>query len=142
MKSPCEQCPWRRDNLGQRHFGGFYTRRNLQRLWNQIRRGGRMQSCHITDASHPDHVKAGAKEGRPKPAEECYGSLVLVQRELRTIAEGKTMETIKGEQIERYLKTKKKEVDAQWTHVLPDFAPDRTTDRGWFDEEGKNKRSQ
>ena len=78
----CEQCPWRRSNWGKRHAGGFYRKRNLRRLWNQIRGGGGVQSCHLTDTGHPDHVAAGAREGDVK---ECMGSVVLVVRELRLL---------------------------------------------------------
>jgi hypothetical protein len=84
MKSKaCEQCPWRLANQGTRHAAGFYTARNLRRLWNQIRKGGAAQSCHLTDPSHPDHVAAGAKPGAT--AQECPGSVVLVTRELNRI---------------------------------------------------------
>ena len=82
-KRPCDQCPWRLDNHGKRHAFGFYTKANLRRLWNQIRRGGRAQSCHLTDPTHPDHVAVGAKPGAS--AQECPGSVILVVRELRQI---------------------------------------------------------
>lgn len=93
MNKPCAQCPWRRENHGRRHFGGFYTKRNLRRLWAQIRRGGGMQSCHITDPQgHPDHVRAGAKPSEDAKPEECYGSLILVQRELENLTAAGTNE--------------------------------------------------
>lgn len=76
----CPQCPWLISNHGRRSKGGFYRKDNLRRLWNQVRRGGRQQSCHLTDPSHPDHVAAGADPGaQPR---ECTGSLVLVTREI------------------------------------------------------------
>ena len=79
---PCELCPWRVANHGKRHPGGFYRKDNVRRLWNQIRRGGRLQSCHPTDPSHPDHREhAGAKPGS-KPL-ECTGSVILILREMR-----------------------------------------------------------
>ena len=79
----CEQCPWRRSNHGKRTPGGFYTKKNLTRLWNQIRRGGGAQTCHLTDPSHPEHVAAGA----PLTAtpHECAGSLALVLREVEKL---------------------------------------------------------
>lgn len=80
MVAPCAQCPWRVANHGRRSAHGWYTRRNLRRLWNQIRSGGGMQSCHMTDTGHPEHVEAGAKGDRPH---ECMGSLILVERERR-----------------------------------------------------------
>ncbi|MCY4121361.1 MAG: hypothetical protein OXG72_10630 [Acidobacteria bacterium] len=80
--TPCEQCPWRVANHGKRHPGGFYRKDNLRRLWNQIRKGSRLQSCHPTDAGHEDHRKyAGAKPGA-KPL-ECIGSVILILREMR-----------------------------------------------------------
>ncbi|MYK88308.1 MAG: hypothetical protein F4018_08150 [Acidobacteria bacterium] len=79
---PCDQCPWRISNHGKRHPGGFYRKDNLRRLWNQIRKGGRIQSCHPTDPSHADHRKyAGAKPGATPL--ECVGSVILVLREVR-----------------------------------------------------------
>ena len=72
----CPRCPWRIANHGKRTPGGFYTKKNLQRLWSQVRRGLKPQSCHMTDPSHPDHVAAGA----PLSAQvhECPGSVALV----------------------------------------------------------------
>lgn len=81
----CEQCPWRKTNQGKRHFAGFYTKKNLQRLWNQIRKGGGVQSCHLTDPQHPDHVTSGANE--KATAQECPGSIVLINRELTVMAD-------------------------------------------------------
>ena len=79
----CEQCPWRRSNHGKRSPGGFYSQKNLRRLWSEIRSGGGFQTCHLTDPSHPDHVAAGApQEAKPR---ECLGSLVLVAREIEVL---------------------------------------------------------
>lgn len=77
---PCDQCPWRLSNQGKKHKFGFYTKTNLKRLWNQIRGGGKAQSCHMTDPSHPDHVAVGAKPDAK--AKECPGSVILIRREL------------------------------------------------------------
>lgn len=82
---PCENCPWRKTNHGRRHPGGFFTKANRQRLWNQIRGGGGIQSCHMTDPSHPDHVAHGTPEHAT--AMECCGSVVLVVRELNRLKE-------------------------------------------------------
>lgn len=84
---PCDQCPWRLKNQGKKHKFGFYTKANLKRLWNQIRRGGGSQSCHLTDPSHPDHVAAGAKAGAV--AQECPGSVIVVLQEIRKMADEK-----------------------------------------------------
>ena len=79
---PRDDCPWRKSNHGKRHPGGFFRKNNLQRLWNQIRKGGGMQTCHPTDPSHPDHCTCGgAKKGSTE--QECAGSVVLITRELR-----------------------------------------------------------
>lgn len=86
--SPCSACPWRITNHGRRSPWGFYTRKNLKRLWNQIRGASsdgecRPQSCHPTDPGHPDHIEAGAKPGStPK---ECPGSVILVYREIEAL---------------------------------------------------------
>lgn len=79
-RQPCAACPWRVANHGKRHKHSFYTKRNLRRLWNQVRKGGGIQSCHPTDPGHPDH---GAKED--STALECAGSVILVTRELRNL---------------------------------------------------------
>ena len=91
---PCEQCPWLLANHGKRHPHGFFRKTNLRRLWNQIRRGGGIQTCHMTDPSHPDH-------GAPEKAElrECAGSVVLVMREMRRAGEAGT---ITPESLDRY----------------------------------------
>lgn len=39
-----------------------------------------MQTCHLTDPSHPDHVDAGAAVSATP--HECAGSLALVVREI------------------------------------------------------------
>jgi hypothetical protein len=97
---PCDQCPWRLANQGKRHKFGFYTKKNLRRLWNQIRGGGNAQSCHLTDPSHPDHVAVGAKRGAK--VQECPGSLILVQRELRKMAGSDGV--VRDESVAAYLK--------------------------------------
>jgi hypothetical protein len=83
MSKPCAQCPWRFSNQGKRHFGGFYTKRNLQSMWNALRRGGGKQSCHLTDPRHPDHITAGAAPNATP--QECPGSVILIVRELKRI---------------------------------------------------------
>ena len=46
-REPCSDCPWRIANHGRRHPGGFFRKDNLRRLWNQIRKGGGMQTCRV-----------------------------------------------------------------------------------------------
>lgn len=97
--SPCTACPWRLANQGRRHPGGFYTVKNLTRLWGQIRRGGGIQTCHPTDPSHPDH---GAKEG--SVPQECLGSVILVLREVEAMTENIAgVRTITNAACTRYL---------------------------------------
>ena len=103
--APCPQCPWRVANHGKRTPGGFHTKRNRTRLWNQIRKGGAPQGCHLTDPSHPDHIAAGAKED--STPRECLGSVALVVRELefmKTLAPG---DTITPEHVDAYLAVSK-----------------------------------
>lgn len=104
LKNPCPQCPWRTSNQGKRHFGHFYTKVNLRRLWNQIRKGGGMQSCHLTDPQHPDHIAAGCKED--SVARECPGSVILVLREVAKMANEKNVVDTPG--MEAYQKSRKK----------------------------------
>lgn len=103
MKTPCEQCPWRLSNHGKRNFGSFYTKANLKRLWNQIRGGGKPQSCHLTDPSHADHITAGAKPGNTP--HECPGSVILINREFRLMPNADNVVT--PESIDHYLKTRR-----------------------------------
>lgn len=100
---PCAQCPWRKANQGKKHRHGFYTKANLRRLWNEIRGGGGVQSCHLTDPSHPDHIDAGAKPDAK--AQECPGSVILVLREVRKMANPQGVIDTPG--VERYLATRK-----------------------------------
>ena len=60
-RTPCDQCAWRVANHGKRHPGGFYRKDNLRRLWNQIRKGGRLQSCHPTDRDTPTTASTPAR---------------------------------------------------------------------------------
>ena len=85
VTKPCPQCPWRTSNHGKRTPGGFYTKRNLTRLWGGCRRGA-SHSCHLTDPSHPDHIAAGAPERAT--AKECPGIVILMLRELRAMSDG------------------------------------------------------
>ncbi len=104
LKKPCDQCPWRLSNQGKRHFGSFYSKKNLKRLWNQVRGGGGVQSCHMTDPSHPDHIRAGAKAtSQPR---ECPGSVIVVNREIAQMANAENKVTDEG--VMAYLKRRKK----------------------------------
>lgn len=82
---PCSHCPWRIENQGKRHPGGWYTKANLRRLWAKLRRGESM-TCHPTDPANP------LPEGWPAPPPaartlECAGSLILQQREFMRFQE-------------------------------------------------------
>lgn len=81
----CKACPWRLSNQGKRHPDGWYTKRNLARLWAGLRRGENM-SCHPTDPNNLVSEQARARGYRPAPdhaeVRECVGSLVLRQREV------------------------------------------------------------
>src|SRR5213075_927488 len=83
--SPCAQCPWRTANQGTRHPLGWYTKRNLRRLWVGLRGGERM-TCHPTD---PDNPPAPGTRGAPDgtATRECAGAQILVQRELQRLGE-------------------------------------------------------
>ena len=102
--TPCEQCPWRVANHGKRHPGGFYRKDNLRRLWNQIRKGGRLQSCHPTDPGHEDHRKYSGAKAEAKPV-ECIGSVILILREMHyaDTLDGRTNEVLSGTDFDRYM---------------------------------------
>ena len=117
MRSPCDQCPWRKSNQGTRHKFGFYRKDNLTRLWNALRRGGAGQSCHPTDPRHPDHVACGAKPGS-KP-QECIGAVILIMRELEQIDEIRKKagdKVIEPKHIDQYLATRKKGLTRKGLH--------------------------
>lgn len=77
--SPCDACPWRIANHGQRHPDGWYTARNRDRLWAKLRRGDSM-SCHPTDPRNPvpEGHRAAPEDAKTR---ECAGALILQQRE-------------------------------------------------------------
>jgi hypothetical protein len=78
--SPCSECPWRTVNQGKPHPHGWYTKKNLARLWAALRRGESM-SCHPTDVDNI--VPEGGRVVPPgTEAHECAGALLLQQREL------------------------------------------------------------
>lgn len=85
MEAPCAACPWRASNQGKPHPHGWYSKKNLRRLWAGLRSGKAPgMTCHPTD---PDNE---VPEGhRPAPegndARECAGALILVQRELKLL---------------------------------------------------------
>ena len=102
-EQPCQQCPWRTANWGKPTKGGFYTKKNLLRMWNGLRRGDRPQSCHMTDPSHPDHVDAGARQRADGPL-ECPGSLVVIQREINRMSElSSEPDAVDDDGVEAYL---------------------------------------
>lgn len=75
----CADCPWRLSNHGGRHQHGFFTKRNLARLWAGLRRGERM-SCHPTD-SRMAEFEGYEQTGEREVTHECTGALIVVQRE-------------------------------------------------------------
>jgi hypothetical protein len=85
MSRACAQCPWRKSNQGKSHPDGWYTKKNLQRLWAGMRTGEAPgMTCHPTDPNNP--TPKGWKDV-PKEAEtkECAGALLLVTRELKLL---------------------------------------------------------
>jgi hypothetical protein len=81
MMTACNQCPWRVTNHGKRNLHGFYTKKNLTRMWNGLRTGHSM-SCHPTDPSRRDH------QAQPDSiARECSGAVILIQREIAAMAD-------------------------------------------------------
>jgi hypothetical protein len=85
MKKPCDACPWRLSNQSRHTPGGWYSKKNLRRLWAGLRTGEAPgMTCHPTDKNNPLPPDA-----RPVPdgvkRHECAGSLLLVQRELKLL---------------------------------------------------------
>lgn len=79
----CDACPWRKSNQGKRHPGGWYTKKNLRRLWGGLRSGeADGMTCHPTDPRNPvpEGMKAAPVDARTF---ECYGALLLVAREVK-----------------------------------------------------------
>lgn len=78
----CAQCPWRLSNQGQPHPHGFYSKRNLARLWAGLRSSRAPgMTCHPTDPSMAEF------EGYEDTADrevtlECRGSVILMVREV------------------------------------------------------------
>lgn len=82
----CADCPWRKSNQGKRHPHGWFSKKNLRRLWNGIRTGNAPgMTCHPTDTGIvvPEAWPVQAKPGTT--TKECAGALLLVQRELRSM---------------------------------------------------------
>lgn len=82
----CAACPWRLANQGKRvsrivagESYGWYTKLNLRRLWDALRRGDRM-TCHPTDSRQVQ--LSGKCVGKAVDTHECTGAVILVQREV------------------------------------------------------------
>jgi hypothetical protein len=88
----CETCPWLRKNHGrppkEGWYKGWYTERNLRRLWTGLRTGAAPgMICHSTDPNNaeyggPGKVKAGHLQ-------ECGGAVLLVALNLKAVEEGR-----------------------------------------------------
>lgn len=78
----CALCPWRISNQGTPHPHGFYTVRNLDRLWNGLRTADAPgMTCHPTDPRMAEFSGYEATAEREE-TRECAGAIVLVVREL------------------------------------------------------------
>lgn len=82
---PCAHCPWRLSNAGRENQHGFYTKSNLRRLWNGLRKGNRM-TCHPTDPHMSGFAGYEVTAGR-EVTHECAGAAIMVQRELHHFQE-------------------------------------------------------
>lgn len=100
----CPSCPWAGENqLKKPDPFSFYTKKNLLRLWRQLRTGENRQSCHLTDPTNDDHIKAGCALNAK--IHECAGSVVLLQRELVIV--GGPERIISPEGADAYLATRR-----------------------------------
>lgn len=104
--TPCAACPWRTANHLKKHKFGFYTKKNLTRLWRGLRTGNSM-SCHPTDPSHPDHLACGTSPDAT--VRECAGAVILVLREMgKVAAHAADKKTIGPEELDAYWAERKK----------------------------------
>lgn len=79
----CAHCPWRLSNQGKRHPHGFYSARNLRRLWAGLRSGEAPgMTCHPTDPEMADFEGYENLADR-EVTHECAGAVVLVTREAK-----------------------------------------------------------
>jgi hypothetical protein len=90
MRSPCDTCPWRLANRGKPLPVGWFSKKNLARLWSKLRRGESM-SCHksVADSKMVDNPKP-ASEGTQE--QECAGAAILQQREFTRLQDALTLE--------------------------------------------------
>ena len=80
---PCAHCPWRKANQGKPHPHGWYSKKNLRRLWAGLRSGNAPgMTCHPTD---PDNVVPDGATAAPEDIDtrECAGALILQAREMK-----------------------------------------------------------
>lgn len=87
--APCKGCPFLRSNHGKKTAEGFYTVKNLRRLWSGVRTG-EIMICHSTDPNaHETGSPAHPKPGQIKKGNErvCLGALFLYRREEKLMAE-------------------------------------------------------
>jgi hypothetical protein len=87
--NPCSTCPWLRSNFRKRHASGWYTLRNLRRLWNGLRSGKAPgMVCHATD---PESQFYGSEKLVMPGTKllECIGATLLIQRELVELGKAK-----------------------------------------------------
>lgn len=88
--TPCATCPFLRENQGRPHGAGWYTKKNLVRLWNGLRTGKAPgMVCHSTDPDSPNY--GGTKDVKPGHKRECIGANTLIQRELTTLAKAPSL---------------------------------------------------
>ncbi len=79
---PCATCPWLKTNHGKPHKAGWYTTKNLRRLWRGVRAGEQM-ICHATD---PESINYGGdKPVAPDHQRLCVGQLILVMRSIQRL---------------------------------------------------------
>jgi hypothetical protein len=77
---PCSDCPWWRGKAGRHPLGLDYEERRTA-LWDHLREGRGVMTCHKTDPRLTERYPAAGVRADRVP-HECAGSLVLVQREL------------------------------------------------------------
>jgi hypothetical protein len=80
----CDTCPWLLKNQGKRHKAGWFTVKNLRRLWAGLRSGNATgMVCHASDPNNKDY--GGDANIKPGHEAQCGGSVVLLIKNLNAL---------------------------------------------------------
>lgn len=84
----CDGCPWLKVNHRKRHVNKWYTKSNLRRLWNGLRKGEAPgMLCHATDPNAGEYM--GASNIKSGKESECGGAVLLIGLNIAALGEKK-----------------------------------------------------